>query len=352
MTRYLVATIAACTLSLVAPRAGAAPTPPTDGSPPEDARPEAAPPEPEPVPVAVVDRIDMEHVGLTQSFVSSGAVLEVGGSSRGVAEDFLVLPDGAELGGRLRVITADDGLGVGRIKLTDLALFDVNAQWGFARGFELDATVTILPKQPSGGHGDVWQAASLAVRRDLWTRTALAVSGSAAPLLDLPGVDLGGAVAVTHKHRLDEFVSFALAAGASSTVLRSSMASDPPYLVEGAGHAALLVGADHVWGGWMGFGYALPIAHGGRDPISGMALDPRPRLDLNLGNAIQLGPRWDLSVELSILDRGDRGNPATRLPILDGGFDQIQLSVGISRRLDLARTSRRTRGTSDPIIGL
>ncbi|MEO7729917.1 MAG: hypothetical protein ABIY55_03015, partial [Kofleriaceae bacterium] len=90
----------------------------------------------------------------------------------------------------------------------------------------------------------------------------------------------------------------------------------------------------------------------GHDPVSGMALDPRPRLDLSIGNAVQLSDHWDLSVELSILDRGDRGAPATRLPVLDGGFDQIQLSVGITRRLELSTRSRDARGIASPMITL
>ena len=47
--------------------------------------------------------------------------------------------------------------------------------------------------------------------------------------------------------------------------------------------------------------------------------------------------------ELSIIDRGDAARPATRLPVLDGGFDQIQLSVGISRRI----VPDRSRGSHD-----
>jgi hypothetical protein len=346
MNRCVASTLATCALSLLATTSRAAPTPP-DGSPP----PADPPVAPEPQPVVVVDHPQLTTGGLTQ-LSDTLARVEVAGSTRGVAEDFLVLPDGAELGGRLRMVTADEGLGVGRIKLTDLALLDVNAQWAFARGFELDGTFSVLPKQPSATREHVWQGGSLAVRHDLWTRTAVAVSGSTAPLLGLPGFELGAAAFLMHKHRLNEFVSFALAGGASSTFLRPEMTDDQPYLFEGAGHAAVHVAFDHMWGGWMGAGYALPVFHRGHDPVSAMSLDPQPRLDLNLGTAIQLADKWDLSIELTIIDRGDGANPATRLPILDGGFDQIQLGVGISRRLDLGKDSRRPRGINDPMINL
>jgi hypothetical protein len=275
-----------------------------------------------------------------------------GSDSRGVAEDFLVLPDGADLGGRLRMITADDGLGVGRLKLTDVALFDLAAAWAFARSFELDAQVSVLAKQPSATSEPVLQGGSVTVRRDLFTRTAVAVSGAAGPLLGVKGLELGAAAFVTHKHRLNGYVAFALAAGASSTFLRPTDAQDNPYLFEAAGNAAIHVGLDRAWGGWMGAGYAVPVFHRGHDPIGGMSLDPQPRLDLNIGTAVQLARKWDLSVELSIIDRGDGTNPATRLPVLDGGFDQIQFTVGISRRVDLSKDSRRQAGIGDPMIHL
>jgi hypothetical protein len=326
-----------CAFSLVVTAARAAPEPPPEGT-PSTSDPLATP------------SLSDEQLAKLAGQEATAEVITVTGSPRGVAEDFLVLPDGADLGGRLRLITADDGLGAGRIKLTDLALVDVNAQWGFARGFELDGALSVLAKHPAGTDEHVFQGGSLAVRRDLFTRTALAVSGSAGPLAGLSGYELGAAVFVAHKHRLNQYIAFALAGGASSTFVRPTMADDKPYLFEGAGHAAVNVAFDRMWGGWMGAGYALPALHRGHDPVSGMALDPQPRLDLNIGTAVQLADKWDLSIELSIVDRGDGANPATRLPILDGGFDQIQLTVGISRRVDLSDRSRRQLG--DPMIRL
>jgi hypothetical protein len=341
MSRPLASAIT-CALSLVATTALAAPEPPIGGSP------ATSDPLAEPVTPALSDA---ELAKLAEQ-EAKAEVITVGGSPRGVAEDFLVLPDGADLGGRLRLITADAGLGAGRIRLTDLALFELNAQWGFAHGFELDGALNVLAKQPSGTDEHVLQGGSLAIRRDLFTRTALAVSGSAGPLAGLGGYQLGAALFVAHKHRLNQYIGFALAAGADSTFLRPTTADDKPYLLEGAGHAAVQVGFDRMWGGWLGAGYALPVFHRGRDPVSGMALDPQPRLDLNLGTAVQLADKWDLSIELSIIDRGDAAAPATRLPILDGGFDQIQLTVGISRRVDLSDHSRYRADLGDPMIKL
>jgi len=308
----------------------------------------AAEPPPPPPTTAPLSDAELARLSLQDAKTE---VITISGSPRGVAEDFLVLPSGAELGARLRLITADDGPAGGKLKLTDLALFDLHGQWGLTHGYELDAAVSVLAKQPSASDEGVWQGAMLALRRDLWARTALALSGTAAPLVGQPGYDLGASAFVAHKHRITRVVDFALAAGASATFLRPTHAVDQPDVIEGAGHAAIEVGFDRMWGGWMGVSYALPVAHHGHDPISGMALAPQPRLDLTIGNAVQLSDDWDLSVELSILDRGDRGDPATRLPLLDGGFDQIQLSIGITRRLELSR-SRDARGIASPLITL
>ena len=269
--------------------------------------------------------------------------------SRGVAEEFLVLPDGGQLGGQLRTITAGSGgLGDGALKLTDVALFDLAGSAAIAEHYELDGKVSMLAKQPSTTREPVFQGGALTLRRDLFAQTAISLTGSAAPLVDLRGHAFGGALMIAHKKRLNQYVTFALAAGASATLVRARGSTTPPMvdaaalavdradpaLVEAGGHAAVLVRIpEGRWGGWLGAGYSVPLAHRGRDPVSDMPLAPQPRLDLDLGSAVQLAARWDLSIELAILDRGDLDKPATRLPILDGGFDQIQITIGVTRRL-------------------
>ncbi len=262
--------------------------------------------------------------------------------TRGVAEEFLVLPEGGQIGGQLRTITAGTGgLGTGALKLTDVALFDVVGAWAIAPHYELDATLSVLAKQPSTTDEAVFQGGAVTLRRDLVERTAIALSGSTAPLMDLRGHAFGAGLTIAHKKRLNDFVTFALAAGASGTLIHTSTQdrarverADRPWLVEAGGHAAVLVRLpEGKWGGWLGGGYAVPLVHRGLDPVGGMALAPQPRLDLELGSAVQLAWRWDLSVQLSIRDRGDLARPATRLPVLDGGFDQIQVTVGVTRRI-------------------
>jgi hypothetical protein len=39
---------------------------------------------------------------------------------------------------------------------------------------------------------------------------------------------------------------------------------------------------------------------------------------------------WDVFAKVVIIDRGELGMSATQLPILDGGFDQHQLVLGLT----------------------
>src|SRR5437867_1654746 len=80
---------------------------------------------------------------------------------RGVAEEFNVLPSGLDVGAQLRSINADGGLGMGSLKLTDLALFDMQAQWAFRSHYELDGSVSVVPKQPSSTSEPVFQGGGL-----------------------------------------------------------------------------------------------------------------------------------------------------------------------------------------------
>lgn len=274
---------------------------------------------------------------LAQVIPVTGAVVPRG---RGIAEDFIVMPSGVDVGARLRLITADDALGAGKLKLTDLVLFDVTAAWAFARRFQLDLRLSVLPKQPSTTDEEVFQGGALAVRRELTPRLGLAVAGAVAPLLGLDGLAFGTSAALLHKRRLNEVVAFSLSGGATAQFFRPSSGfdDDPPFLVEGTGHLELQVRVPNgFWGGWLGAGYSLPIADDGADPVSGMALDPQPRLDLTIGTGVQLSRHWDLSFDASIFDRGDLTAPATRLPILDGGFDQLQLAISLTRRVELKK---------------
>jgi hypothetical protein len=91
---------------------------------------------------------------------------------------------------------------------------------------------------------------------------------------------------------------------------------------------------DGIAAAWLGFGFAFPLAHHGDLPGIG-ALDPRVRSDFRVGGVLSFIKHWDIYGEYAVLDRGDYASPATMVPILDGGFDQQQLTFGIVRHFGL-----------------
>ena len=96
-----------------------------------------------------------------------------------------------------------------------------------------------------------------------------------------------------------------------------------------------------MWGAWVGLGYAIPVISRGSDPTTGLAVDPQPRLDFRIGTVWSVVKEWDLYAEFAVIDRGDMADPATRLPILDGGFDQQQVIFGVTRHIEGKRRSRQ-----------
>jgi hypothetical protein len=71
-----------------------------------------------------------------------------------------------------------------------------------------------------------------------------------------------------------------------------------------------------------------------------MSVDPQPRLDFRVGTVLSLVKNWDVFAEFAIVDRGDMEDPATRLPIMDGGFDQQQVIFGVTRHIESKRRGR------------
>jgi hypothetical protein len=87
---------------------------------------------------------------------------------------------------------------------------------------------------------------------------------------------------------------------------------------------------------WVGLNYAIPLIKAGNLPNAPtpIALEPSTRLDLQVGFVFRTGndEDWDLFAYYAWLDRGEGSRPETRLPILDGGFDQQQLVLGVGHR--------------------
>ena len=290
-------------------------------------------------------------------------VERTGGYGRGVAEDYQVLGSGQEFSTQLRFITADRSLGDRPLKFSDLALFDIGVNISLGRKLALNAAIVTLPKQPSYADARIFQGASLGLRGQVRPRYALGLNTSVGPLLGVAGVWTSSTLLVQHKRRLSEFTAFDLSGGLDNTLLSPSRGKGG-LVLEISGHASVLVNVPNgIWGGWVGVGYAVPVFSRGNtvdglatsiDPTATPAsikLDPKPRLDFTIGSGVRIGDKWDAFVNFSVVDRGDVGRAETMMPLIDGGFDQRQIVLGLSRRLDFKFGGKqRSHGVTQPML--
>jgi hypothetical protein len=271
---------------------------------------------------------------------TAGEAVSVQRSHRGVAQDYLVLPRGGELTAQMRFLTTDAMLDGGELKFSDLALFGLSGRWSLFTKLELAASVELLPKQPSFTDEKPWQSVGFSLRSPLGKHVAIALSGGGGHLLQHQGMWMAESLSVEWKKPISEdFLAFDVQAGVNGLGLSSKNTTDSTaYLTEVSMRTTALFHEPRGhWGAWVGIGYAVPVQKSGRDPTTEIAIDPQPRLDFRIGTVLSLVPKWDIYFDFAVIDRGDQTNPATRLPILDGGFDQKQIIFGVTRRIEGGR---------------
>jgi hypothetical protein len=269
-----------------------------------------------------------------------GEAISVSGSRRGVAQDYMVLPHGAELTGAMRFIMSDPVFGDEKLKFSDLAMFTLGGRYSLFSKLELSAHASFLAKQPSITDEKPWQNVGFGLRSPLGKRVALAITGAGGHLIDHSGKWTQQALTLQWRKPVAEILTFDVGAGMDAIGIDAPR-STSAFLTEVAVTGSALFREPHGhWGAWVGMGYAVPVTASGTDPTTGLDIDPQPRLDFKIGTVISLN-RWDIFAELAIVDRGDLSNPATRLPVLDGGFDQKQVIMGVTRHIDWKRKSRR-----------
>jgi hypothetical protein len=262
----------------------------------------------------------------------------VAGSHRGVAEDYLVAPAGGELTGSIKFITADSTTMTPNFKFTDVGLFELTGRWSFWGKLELAAQVDLLPKQPSDTEEKPWQSVGGSLRSPLGHNVAVAVSGGGGHLLGHTGAWTREALTFEWKKSIDrEFLFFDVQGGIDGIGLGAPHAQGAFITELAVQTSALVHDPEGHFGGWLGVGYAVPVQSSGHDPTTNLAIDPQPRLDFHAGAVLALEKTWDLFVDFAVVDRGDAGNAATQLPILDGGFDQKQVIFGVTRHISLTR---------------
>jgi hypothetical protein len=261
-------------------------------------------------------------------------------SHRGVAQDYLVLPSGGELTAQMRFVTADAMLQGQKLEFSDLGVFGVSGRWSLFTKLELSASVDFLAKQPSFTDEKPWQSVGFALRSPLGRHIALAVGGGGGHLMNHQGMWTGESFTLEFKKPIDDdFLAFDVQAGMSGLGLSSpDTTQSTAFLTEMSLRTTALFHDPHGHvGGWIGIGYSVPVQFRGKDPTTEMEIDPQPRLGFHAGAVLSPVKQWDLFVDFAIVDRGDEENPATQLPVLDGGFDQQQVIFGITRHIEGGR---------------
>lgn len=246
---------------------------------------------------------------------------------------------GWELGASLDFMTSDPSLGGRKLRFTDVVLFRVHGLLALGRRTELFAGVDLLPKQPSYTDELVWQSALFGARyrfSDPWSAYVRAQGG---PGLERDGTWLAGEAALQLRSNLAEKTLFwESALGGTYTQLFPDEADRAFWQAELLARSGIAVREKRgTFATWLAFTFHFPLVArpepDSPDPASGRALDPQTRVGVAFGMLLGVSKSVDLFLELSVLDRGDRSDPTTTLPILGGGFDQNRIVFGFNRRL-------------------
>jgi len=270
--------------------------------------------------------------------VAGGETMTVAGASvRSYAEDWLVNPfRELEIESSFRFLTAPESnltpADGGELRFTDVGIFHAGARYSFARRFEVAGGIDLLAKQPSYLDEPAWNGGDLGLRFSLGKKWALWASGGGGPLLDDAGAWGTAAAGLQARTSIDETIRFQAAAGVSGTRLYMGEDSGRPWFTELVSHGEALLRAPRgEVAGWLGVDYRVPLA----DADGTVDIDPQVRLNFQVGFMLGYVSKWDLYMVYAVVDRGDVEDPATTLPMLDGGFDQSQIIFGAARRFDL-----------------
>jgi hypothetical protein len=265
-----------------------------------------------------------------------------GSSVRSYAADWLINPfRELEVGASFRFVTApesnltddDDG----ELRFTDVGIFRAALRYSFARKLEVAGGIDLLAKQPSFLDEPPFYGADLGLRYGLGRNWAAWLRTAGGPLLADIGAWGEGAAGLQARTSIDDTIRFQASMGLSGT--RLFMGDDGrPWFTELVSHGEAIWRTPRgEFAGWLGVDYRVPLATVDED----IMLDPQVRLNFQLGAMIGYVGKWDLYFIYGIVDRGDVEDPATTLPLLDGGFDQSQIIFGANRRFDLETPEKK-----------
>jgi hypothetical protein len=260
--------------------------------------------------------------------------LSGGMSSRERSMNSVLLPPKTlQVGGELTFLISDTSPKAGeQLDFTDVGLLSLSGRYSFGP-VELAAAGDLLIKQPSYMEEWVPQAGSLTALIALGERQALALNGGIGPLLEDKGRWESATLSLHAKRVVHETLVFKGALGGNFTHL--GLAANPQqafwFSEIVVGLEAILRSPIPMFAGWVGADLHIPVAKNpdGEDPDPAGYLDPQIRLNFVLAAAYSFVRDWDLVVRFAVIDRGDKDNPQSTLPILNGGFDQQQITIGV-----------------------
>ncbi|WP_437753828.1 hypothetical protein [Sorangium sp. So ce1389] len=272
-------------------------------------------------------------------------------SVRAQSTNSLLLPAGGlEVGGEMTLVTSElsfsrdpDGDG---LAFTDVGLLSLNGRYSFGP-VELAAAMALLVKQPDTADELVPQNGSLAGRVALGDGQALTLRLAGGPLLGDLGLWEGGELLIQAKRAAHSTLVFQGALGGAFTHLDFAEDTEQPFWL-----GEVVVDAETIlrtpvraFTLWVGVDLRFPVLHNpdNHDPDPSGFLAPTTRLNVYVGTAYSYVEDWDLYLRVAVLDRGDKDEPWTMVPILDGGFDQQQFSLGVMHRWDLAEKKEERR---------
>lgn len=265
------------------------------------------------------------------------------GDLRGKSGDWMIMPAGMyTVGGALSFVTAPESPfeADSELRFTDLVLTTLTGRYSIGGRAEIGAAIDLLPKQPAGRDDWVWQRAQLSGRVGFARRYAGFVGLSAGPMFGGDGLWTSGSGGVEAQKSIHETLVFHGTAGASVTTLHPEST-----MAERAWFGEVIVGGEMIFrvpngmaAGWIGTGFHFPVA--ANDGRVDFELDPQTRANFSLGTVLSYIDDWDIAFGIDVIDRGDVSDPATTLPILTGGFDQVSLVLGVTRRFEQERGAR------------
>jgi len=256
------------------------------------------------------------------------------------------MPSGdLEVAGETAFVTSQRSPRAQRLALTDLALLRLNLRRSFSDWLELYTGAELLPKQPTSTHASFFQGVHVGAQAEFAKGFGAVLGAGVGPLFGADCVFYRGGPGLSWKPSVSQYLRFVVGVGNSWTILDyQPKPSSTFWLGEVVSHAETQFGDDNA-SMWVGMDYAVPFASrphaDAPDPVHGH-LDPQVRLDLEIGGAMSLhADGWNVYASYIVIDRGELDKPETTLPILDGGFDQHQLVIGVEYRFEPKRREDR-----------